>query len=112
MDITPIGSEGINGAFVEYITVSRPETLENYATQPPANEKEPPVSLDHTDEKIEMTENPSQFSINSPVQTAPQKALNLSISSTPEKEEETSDIEIAKIVALFLKWKMEQNAPL
>lgn len=103
MDITPIGSEGINSAFVEYITVSRPETLEIYATQPPANEKEPPVSLDHTDEKIEMTENPSQFLTNTPVQTTPQKALNLSISSTPEKEEETSDIEISEDSCVILE---------
>jgi len=105
MDITPIGSEGINGAFVEYITVPRPEAVGIYPTKPliDTNEEEFPGSSNVASEKIEMTKKTSQFSPYTPVQTATQTALNLSISSTTEIEEETSDIEITEDSSVILE---------
>jgi transcription elongation GreA/GreB family factor/very-short-patch-repair endonuclease len=103
MDITPIGSEGINGAFVEYITVSRSETVEIFPTKPLTNEKELPVSLNLASEKIERTENAPQLSPNTSLQTTPRTALKGNISSTTEIEEEISDIEITEDSCVILE---------
>jgi len=105
MDITPIGSEGINGAFVGYVTVSRPEAVEIYPTKSlmDTNEEELPVSLNVASEKIEMTENVSQLSPNTSLQTTAQTAFKGNIPSTTEIEQETSDIEITEDSCVILE---------